>query len=98
MIACLCLREGFIPANLNLERLDPEFQSNVQRHAVEQPLTRVLSNSFGFGGSNCSVILGRVCLMELFVLGIGVLGPGLGDWPQSRAILRGPKALCCPGP
>jgi len=60
VIACLCLREGFIPGNLNLDRLDPEFKSNVQRHEVEQPLTRVLSNSFGFGGSNCSVILGRV--------------------------------------
>ena len=60
VIAYLCLREGFIPANLNLERLDPEFKSNVQRHSVEQPLTHVLSNSFGFGGSNCSILLGRV--------------------------------------
>jgi 3-oxoacyl-[acyl-carrier-protein] synthase-1 len=60
VIAYLCLREGFIPANLNLERLDPDFKSNVQRHSAEQPLTHVLSNSFGFGGSNCSILLGRV--------------------------------------
>ena len=25
----------------------------------EQPLTHVLSNSFGFGGTNCSLIFGR---------------------------------------
>jgi hypothetical protein len=29
--------------------------------------------------------------MELFVAGIGVLGPGLADWPGSRAILRGDR-------
>src|SRR5437868_6132509 len=27
--------------------------------------------------------------MNLFVLGIGVLGPGLEDWPMARAILMG---------
>lgn len=59
VIAALCLREGFVPENLNLQRLDPTFRGNVQYQATERPLTRVLSNSFGFGGSNCSIILGR---------------------------------------
>ena len=59
LIAYLCLREGFIPANLNLQSLDPDIRSNVQRRSVETPLKRVLSNSFGFGGCNCSLILGR---------------------------------------
>jgi len=59
VIAYLCLREGFIPENLNLRRLDPAFRSNVQREAQSLPLSRVLSNSFGFGGSNCSIVLGR---------------------------------------
>lgn len=60
VISCLCLREGFIPANLNLETLDPEFHCAVQQVSVERPIKRVLSNSFGFGGSNCSIILGTV--------------------------------------
>ena len=29
-----------------------------QRHSAAAPLRRALSNSFGFGGSNCSLILG----------------------------------------
>jgi 3-oxoacyl-[acyl-carrier-protein] synthase-1 len=58
VISCLCLREGFIPANLNLETLDPELHCTVQRVSVNRPIKRVLSNSFGFGGSNCSIILG----------------------------------------
>jgi 3-oxoacyl-[acyl-carrier-protein] synthase-1 len=48
-----------VPANLNLQHLDPTFRSNVQGQGLDLPVTRVLSNSFGFGGSNCSVILGR---------------------------------------
>lgn len=59
LIATLCLRESFVPANLNLQHLDPTFRSNVQGQGLDLPVTRVLSNSFGFGGSNCSVILGR---------------------------------------
>ena len=58
VISCLCLREGFIPANLNLETLDPELNCAVQQVSVDRPIKRVLSNSFGFGGSNCSIILG----------------------------------------
>jgi 3-oxoacyl-[acyl-carrier-protein] synthase-1 len=60
VISGLCLREGFIPANLNLQTLDPEFRGAVQRAPLDRPIERVLSNSFGFGGSNCSIILGRV--------------------------------------
>lgn len=60
VISCLCLREGFLPPNLNLRSLDPEIRSTVLAHSVERPIQRVLSNSFGFGGSNCSLIFGRV--------------------------------------
>ena len=60
LICALCLRDGFIPQNLNLRQLDPEFRCAVQRESREQPLRRVLSNSFGFGGSNCSLVLGRL--------------------------------------
>jgi 3-oxoacyl-[acyl-carrier-protein] synthase-1 len=60
VISGLCLGEGFIPPNLGLQDLDPEFRSAVQRTPLDRPIQRVLSNSFGFGGSNCSIILGRV--------------------------------------
>ena len=60
VISSLCLREGFIPPNLGLENLDPDFRGAVQRRPLDRPIQRVLSNSFGFGGSNCSIILGRL--------------------------------------
>ena len=61
------------------------------------PLRRVLSNSFGFGGTNCSLIFGRHRMtLVAYVNGIGVLGPGLPDWPRPRAVLSGPSALCSP--
>ncbi len=59
VISCLCLRDGFIPQNLNLQTLDPELRCAVQQSPVERPIRHVLTNSFGFGGSNCSLILGR---------------------------------------
>jgi 3-oxoacyl-[acyl-carrier-protein] synthase-1 len=59
VISCLCLREGFIPPNLNLQTLDPDFRSAVQQSPLDRPIRRVLNNSFGFGGCNCSIILGR---------------------------------------
>jgi len=58
-IATLALRHNFLPANLGLGQLDPELRCNVLRdHQCDRSVRRVLSNSFGFGGSNCSLIVG----------------------------------------
>lgn len=58
VIACLCLREGLLPASLNTITVDPAFTMNVLLENRRQPVKRVLSNSFGFGGSNAALILG----------------------------------------
>lgn len=58
VIACLCLRHGFLPGNINLRTVDPGFRSQVLTASRRQEVRRVLSNSFGFGGSNCCLILG----------------------------------------
>jgi len=58
VIACLCLREGLLPASLNTVTVDPSFTMNVLLENRRQPVKRVLSNSFGFGGSNAALILG----------------------------------------
>ncbi|MFP4131331.1 beta-ketoacyl-[acyl-carrier-protein] synthase family protein [Thiohalospira sp.] len=54
----IALEDGYVPATLNTEHLDPGLHSGIVREGREQPLRRVMSNSFGFGGSNCSLILG----------------------------------------
>ena len=60
VIAALCIEHGFIPASPTTRHLDPQCTSHYCREGVTRPLQRVMSNSFGFGGSNCSVILGRL--------------------------------------
>jgi 3-oxoacyl-[acyl-carrier-protein] synthase-1 len=57
-IGCLCLREGLLPASLNTTTVDPGFSMNVLLENRSQPIRRVLSNSFGFGGNNASLVLG----------------------------------------
>jgi 3-oxoacyl-[acyl-carrier-protein] synthase-1 len=55
----LCLQQGFIPGSLRLERPDPALRSRIAAAPEERRLDAVLSNSFGFGGTNCSLVLGR---------------------------------------
>lgn len=58
-VACFeALKKGFIPGSVGTELLDPTIQLNYQTASTAHPVKRVLSNSFGFGGSNCSLIFG----------------------------------------
>ena len=59
VLATLCLETGLLPGALGVETPDPAFQADLA--VAERPLARprVMSNSFGFGGSNCSLIFGR---------------------------------------
>jgi 3-oxoacyl-[acyl-carrier-protein] synthase II len=60
-IACaLSLYEQVLHPTINLENPDPECDLDyVPNHARKSQVDYVLSNSFGFGGHNCSVVLGR---------------------------------------
>jgi 3-oxoacyl-[acyl-carrier-protein] synthase I len=58
LIGVVAMREGLAPRSLNTTEKDPQLRANVLLQARRQPLRRVLSNSFGFGGSNCSLLLG----------------------------------------
>ncbi|HVU33076.1 MAG TPA: beta-ketoacyl-ACP synthase II [Opitutaceae bacterium] len=61
--AVMAVREGIIPPTINLEHLDPacealglNFTPNV---AVRKPVRAALANSFGFGGTNASIVVAR---------------------------------------
>jgi 3-oxoacyl-[acyl-carrier-protein] synthase-1 len=58
IICALALQNAFIPGGLNTKTLDPQLNLNYQLQNRPQNLKRVLSNSFGFGGTNCSLVLG----------------------------------------
>jgi len=58
-IAMLCIEHGLIPQSLNTLDLDPQLRGAIVRQTQQTRVDRVLSNSFGFGGSNCSLLFGR---------------------------------------
>ncbi len=60
IISLLCIEEGLIPRSLNTTQVDPEFSSAIVCESRFAPIERVLSNSFGFGGNNASLIVGRM--------------------------------------
>lgn len=59
VICALALRHGLIPGGLNTTRKDPALRLNYLLENREQPIRHALSNSFGFGGTNCSLVFGR---------------------------------------
>lgn len=58
VFSLLALREGIVPGTLNTETLDTALSIKVQRQTARRTLSTVLSNSFGFGGNNCSLLFG----------------------------------------
>lgn len=58
--AMLMLRDGFIPGCAHVTQLDPACDGlPIQHHTVTMDLDTIMSNSFGFGGTNASLILRR---------------------------------------
>jgi 3-oxoacyl-[acyl-carrier-protein] synthase II len=62
--ALLCIRAletGVLPPTINLDAPDPECQlDHVANKARQRRIRVALSNSFGFGGTNATLVLGRV--------------------------------------
>ncbi|MFI5322681.1 MAG: beta-ketoacyl-ACP synthase II [Thermodesulfobacteriota bacterium] len=56
----LSLHNGILPPTINYENVDPECDLDyVPNEARDVPIKIALSNSFAFGGSNASLVLGR---------------------------------------
>lgn len=59
VICMLALRHGFMPGGVGTMNLDPNLHCNYLLKNREWDLAHALSNSFGFGGSNCSLLFSR---------------------------------------
>src|SRR5437879_4509228 len=59
VICALAIQHHFMPGGLNTTQLDPTLGIHYLRENRRGRLSRVMSNSFGFGGSNCSLVFGR---------------------------------------
>lgn len=58
IFCALSIEQGFLPGSLNTQEIDPALATPVLRHTVQQPVRVAMSNSFGFGGSNCALVFG----------------------------------------
>lgn len=59
VVCSLALRHGFLPGGVGTQTLDPLLHCNYLLANQEQAIAHALSNSFGFGGSNCSLLFSR---------------------------------------
>ncbi len=59
VISLMALETGFMPGTLNSRELDAACGPQIRLDNSEGEVRNVLSNSFGFGGSNCVLLFGR---------------------------------------
>ena len=58
IISVLAIEDGLMPGSANTRSVDPALKCNYLLENKRAKVTRALTNSFGFGGSNCSLVLG----------------------------------------
>ncbi len=58
IISALALRHQLAPGSPHTRTIDPAFRCRYLLESAALRLERVMSNSFGFGGSNCSLVFG----------------------------------------
>ena len=59
VLCVLAIRDGLLPPTANLHTPDPvaEGMNLVPIEAQERPIRALMNNSFGFGGTNCTLVL-----------------------------------------
>jgi len=60
VISVLCLQNQFMPASVNCKNQMPELEiTPIKKTETSKPINNILSNSFGFGGNNSSLIFSK---------------------------------------
>lgn len=57
VLSLSAIRNGFLPPNLHYQKPDPACELNIVTEGRAQKIRNVLSNSFGFGGSNAAIVI-----------------------------------------
>jgi 3-oxoacyl-[acyl-carrier-protein] synthase-1 len=58
VFSLLALSDGFLPASLNCAEPEADAAAFILREGRRERVEAVMSNSFGFGGSNCTLVMG----------------------------------------
>jgi 3-oxoacyl-[acyl-carrier-protein] synthase-1/3-oxoacyl-[acyl-carrier-protein] synthase II len=97
-ISVLSIAHGILPANTGCRQPDPGLQLIPLSSPCRRPVSTVLSNAFGFGGNNASILLCKPAATRMPVqttsrsTAFAVLGSscltGAGDCAQTLAGLR----------
>jgi 3-oxoacyl-[acyl-carrier-protein] synthase II len=61
-VAAMAMHKGIVPSTINIDAL--EFDLNISERAYEKEIKNTLSNAFGFGGINVSIVLKKVELQQ----------------------------------
>jgi 3-oxoacyl-[acyl-carrier-protein] synthase II len=65
VFSVLTLQKQIVPPTINYHQPDPDILLNVvPNEAIAAPVNTVLSNSFGFGGQNVSLVFAKECFGE----------------------------------
>lgn len=59
VVCLMALREQWLPPTSTLQKVDPLCSFRLVQRPAEAKLNRVITNSFGFGGANASLVLRR---------------------------------------
>lgn len=59
LVTAFALAEHWLPGTLNCTTVDARLHGDVKTRSAAAPLRHAISNSFGFGGNNCSLVLSR---------------------------------------
>ncbi len=60
IVSALAIEEGRVPGSAGTRTLDPALRARYEVAGHARDVSFVMSNSFGFGGSNCSLVFGRL--------------------------------------
>ncbi len=95
-VAAICIEQGMVPANTGYRTFDPQVDLEPLTSPQQLPVATVMSNSFGFGGNNAALIIGKRQRMETVAaappqpLPLTIAGyacvTGAGHTPASREI------------
>ncbi|NDY72604.1 3-oxoacyl-ACP synthase [Desulfobacter hydrogenophilus] len=59
IISAIAVSKGIIPGNTGFSTPDPELNFIPVHRPIQQPVHRVLSNTFGFGGNNAAIVISK---------------------------------------